>query len=66
MIPESSSASDQASAGTGVGSTAISELVAASAAIPAAVGANAVSLSAGPRPARNAAPIAASAAAAVP
>src|SRR5271156_5627346 len=59
-MPESSSASsDQASAGAGRGSTGISDLVVASATVPAAVGANAVSLSAGPRAARKAAPVAA-------
>src|ERR1700752_5283671 len=42
IMPESSSASDQASAGAGLGSTGISDIVVASAAAPAAVGANAV------------------------
>src|SRR5271166_114924 len=56
MMPESSSASDQATAGAGLGSTGMSDIVVASATAPAAVGANAVGLSAGPRAARNAAP----------
>src|SRR5580693_3896207 len=58
MMSESSPASDQASAGTGLGSTGIFEIVVVSATVPDAVGAIAVSLSAGPRAARNAAPIA--------
>ncbi|MGB7145680.1 hypothetical protein, partial [Mycobacterium sp.] len=48
MMPESSPASDQANAGAGLGSAVISEIVVASTADPAAVGANAVALSAGP------------------
>ena len=59
MMPESSPASDQANAGAGLGSAVISEIVVASATDPAAVGANAVALSAGPRAARSAAPTAA-------
>ena len=58
-MPESSSASDQANAGGLPTSAATPDRVVASAIGPAAVGANAVSLSAGPRAARSAAPTAA-------
>ena len=59
MIPESSPASDQASAGAEADSSGMSATVIASSADPAAVGASAVSLSPGPRAARSAAPTAA-------
>ena len=59
MIPESSSASDQANAGAEAGARGMSATVIASSADPAAVGASAVSLSPGPRAARSAAPTAA-------
>ena len=49
MMPESSSASDHANAGAGLGSAGTPDRVVASAIDPAAVGASAVSPSAGPR-----------------
>ena len=59
MMPESSSASDQASAGAAAGSIGISDMVVASLTDPSAVGASAVAPSPGPRAARSAAPTAA-------
>ena len=59
MMPESSSASDQASAGTAGGSTGSTDMVVASLTGPSSVGASAVSPSPDPRAARSAAPTAA-------
>ncbi len=59
MMPESSSASDQASAGAASDSTGRADMIVASPTDPRAVGASAVSPSADPRDACNAAPTAA-------